>query len=192
MSPFYLNELHNINEASRGFFESIQNPWLTKWMIFVTDMGSPGSIALYCLMIVMGMWLHKKYTHMIQFILTLGGTALLAVATKELVKLPRPAGGIVFETGYSFASAHAMIAMVFFSLLIYSYKNHIHTKILRWMCVLCVCICVGIVGMSRVYLGVHYMTDVLAGFIGGLLVTAISIVIYEKYAKSHVVVHRKK
>jgi undecaprenyl-diphosphatase len=183
MNLFYLNELNVINAVSKDFFESIHTPFLTKLAIFITDIGSPASIALYCLVLAMIMWLHKKYTHLIQFMLTIGTAALVAVMTKELLKIPRPNGGLISEIGFGFASAHAMIAVVFFTLIAYSYKNHFKSNIARSCAGTTSACLVLLVGLSRVYLGVHYMTDVLAGFLIGFIIVSISILMYEKHLR---------
>ncbi|MCF7865737.1 MAG: phosphatase PAP2 family protein [Candidatus Pacebacteria bacterium] len=152
-------------------------------MIFLTDIGGPSSIALYCLVLVMFMWLHKKYSHLSQFILTMGTTAIVAVGTKELVRLPRPTGGLIPEIGYGFASAHAMMAVVFFTLIAYSYKSHFRNKITRGVFIfMCICI-VLVVSMSRIYLGVHYATDVIGGLFIGLIISSFSILMYEKHQR---------
>lgn len=181
MNIFYLNELNVINLYFKNAFESIQSPFLTKCMIFLTDIGGPSSVALYCLVLVMIMWLHKKYSHLTQFVVTIGTTALIALGTKELLKIPRPVGGLISEVGYGFASAHAMIAVVFFTLIAYSYKSHFKNRVLRVAFILsCVCMIV-LVSMSRIYLGVHYATDVFAGIFMGLVIASISILMYEKH-----------
>lgn len=111
----------------------------------------------------------------------MGITAIVAIGTKELVRLPRPTGGLISEIGYSFASAHAMMAVVFFTLIAYSYKDHFKNKLVRF-CFVSLCIsAIILVSISRIYLGVHYTTDVLAGFLIGLIISAISILMYEKH-----------
>jgi undecaprenyl-diphosphatase len=181
MNIFYLNQLNSINVYFKGFFESLQTPTLTKCMIFITDIGGPASIALYCLVLVMIMWLHKKYSHALQLILTIGTTALVAVGTKELVRLPRPADGLILEIGYGFASAHAMIAVVFFTLIAYSYKDHFKNNLVRLSFIFTCIVAIVSVSISRIYLGVHYATDVFGGLLIGLIISAISILMYEKH-----------
>jgi undecaprenyl-diphosphatase len=181
MNFLYLNYLNFINVDFRNFFESIQTPFLTKCMLFITDVGGPSCIALYCLVLVMMLWLHKKYSHAVQFVLTMGATALIAVGMKELIRLPRPEGGLISEVGYSFASAHAMLAVVFFTLVAYSYKNHFKNRIVRAIFILGCAAMVLLVSVSRIYLGVHYATDVFAGLLMGLIIAAISILMYEKH-----------
>mgnify|MGYP005606310867 CR=1 FL=1 len=180
MNIYYLNNLNVINSASKDFFESIQTPWLTKCMLFITDIGGPGSIALYCLVLVMFMWLHKKYNHIVQFILTMSVSAFVAVVLKETLKIQRPSGGLISEVGYSFVSAHTLIATVFLVLLVYSYKDHFKIKFARTFFVVASTLFVLLIGVSRVYLAVHYMTDVLGGLFAGLIVSAFSIMIHSK------------
>ena len=169
-----------INSVSKEFFESIQTPWLTRIMLFISDIGGPGSIALYCLVLVMIMWLHKKYDHIIQFILTMSASAFIAVALKEALKIQRPSGGLITEVGYSFVSAHTLIAMVFLVLLVYSYKDHFKTKIVRSFFVVASTLFGLLVGVSRIYLGVHYMTDILGGLFVGLIISSVSILLYNR------------
>ena len=180
MNIYYLNNLNVINSVSKDFFESIQTPWLTKCMLFITDIGGPGSIALYCLVLVMFMWLHKKYNHIVQFILTMSVSAFVAVVLKETLKIQRPNGGLISEVGYSFVSAHTLIATVFLVLLVYSYKDHFKIKLVRTFFVVASTLFVILIGVSRVYLGVHYMTDVLGGLFVGLILSAFSILLYSK------------
>lgn len=184
MNFLYLNYLNTINVDFRNFFDSIQTPFLTKLMLLLTDAGGPSSVALYCLVLTMILWLHKKYLHAVQFILTMGTTALVALGTKELIRLPRPGGGLISETGYSFASAHAMVAVVFFTLVAYSYKNHFKNRAARAAFILACIVVTLLVSMSRIYLGVHYATDVFAGLLMGLIISAISILMYEKHHRA--------
>lgn len=181
MNFLYLNQLNVINIYFKDFFDSIQTPILTKFMVLTTDVFDPVNIFLYCLILAMFMWLHKKLSHMTQFICTMATTGFVALGVKEIVRLPRPGGGLISEIGYGFASAHAMMSVVFFTLLAYSYKNHFKNKMMRSLFVsICICV-VLIVSASRVYLGVHYATDVIGGLFIGLIISAVSILMYEKH-----------
>lgn len=181
MNFFRLDYLNVINSTSRDFFESIRSEHLTKVFIFITDLGNPLTVSSICLVFLMLLWLHKKTGHMFQFLITLLTTALVIFLTKEIVQLPRPTGGLITETGYSFASGHSMFATVFFGLVFYSYKNHIKNRSLRILFLTLSGICVLAIGISRVYLGVHYMTDVLAGFFIGTVITGLSVILHQKH-----------
>lgn len=90
---------------------------------------------------------------------------MLNLILKEIVHRPRPDGfRLISETGYSFPSGHSMIAMAFYGLLIWMVWNYERDKTVKYTCMLGFTLCVIAVGISRVYLGVHYASDVLAGF----------------------------
>ena len=87
---------------------------------------------------------------------------------------------LVKETNYSFPSGHAMINMTLYILLAILIYNNIKNKKSKYILIF-VCILIPIIiGISRVYLGVHYITDVIAGWIAGLLIAVITYQIYIK------------
>jgi undecaprenyl-diphosphatase len=153
-------------------------------MIYITSLGGPVNLTMYSVLIVLFLWLHKKMSHAIQFVLTLmvGGAAISLL--KMVVQLQRPTGALIEANGYSFASGHAAYAVIFFILIAYSYKSHIKSPMLRRAFVIANILAAFIVGMSRVYLGVHYLTDVLGGFALGTVISAFSILIFESYKKN--------
>lgn len=89
----------------------------------------------------------------------------LNVLLKAIVQRPRPEGfRLVAESGYSFPSGHSMVAMAFFGLLIWMvWRYHRHDAMRAVWCAFFGIVIVA-VGLSRIYLGVHYASDVLAGF----------------------------
>ena len=90
---------------------------------------------------------------------------VLNLALKEIVHRPRPEGfRLITETGYSFPSGHSMIAMAFYGLLAWMVWHYERDRFVRTLCVSGFMLVVVAVGLSRIYLGVHYATDVMAGF----------------------------
>lgn len=95
--------------------------------------------------------------------------ALLNNILKLIVHRARPTGfRLVEETGYSFPSGHSMVSMAFYGYLIYLIYKNVKNKKLRWTLMACFSLLIFMIGMSRIYLGVHYTSDVFAGFLFSL------------------------
>jgi membrane protein DedA with SNARE-associated domain len=112
--------------------------------------------------------------------ISLGGSYLFIMLGKEALHRPRPEELAVYSEPFSsFPSGHATIAMTLFGYLAYclcreteSWKNRLNTFFVAAIIIL-------LVGFSRLYLGVHYLSDVLGGFLLGLLWLMIGICILE-------------
>ena len=85
---------------------------------------------------------------------------------KRILQRPRPTEfRIVEETGYSFPSGHSMVSMAFYGYLIYLIYRYIKNKYVKWTLIAILSILICLIGISRIYLGVHYTSDVLGGFL---------------------------
>lgn len=99
------------------------------------------------------------------------GTNLVVVtiinqALKFILQRPRPTEyRIINESGYSFPSGHSMISMAFYGFLIYLIYKNVNNKYLKLSLIVLLSILIVMIGISRIYLGVHYTSDVYAGFL---------------------------
>lgn len=92
--------------------------------------------------------------------------SILNQTLKSLLQRPRPTGfRIINETGYSFPSGHSMISMAFYGFLIYLIYKNVKNKCLKFTLIISLFILIISIGLSRIYLGVHYTSDVFAGFL---------------------------
>ena len=103
---------------------------------------------------------------------------------KQMIQRPRPLDHrIINEKGYSFPSGHSMVSMAFYGFLLYLiYKN---MKYKYWKRVLTTILALSIlfIGISRVYLGVHYTSDVIGGYLVGISYLIVFIHITHSYNK---------
>lgn len=91
---------------------------------------------------------------------------ILNQALKRILQRPRPEDfRIINESGYSFPSGHSMVSMAFYGYLIYLIYKYVKNKYLKWVLITILGILIVSIGISRIYLGVHYTSDVLAGFL---------------------------
>lgn len=92
-------------------------------------------------------------------------SSILNILLKNILQRPRPTEyRIINETGYSFPSGHSMISMAFYGFIIYLVYKYVKNKYIKYGLIIFLSILIILIGISRIYLGVHYTSDVLAGF----------------------------
>jgi undecaprenyl-diphosphatase len=99
---------------------------------------------------------------------------------KVIIARPRPItniNSVVEASGYSFPSAHAMVSFAFYGFLIYLIHQYIKNKKIKILLTIFLGLLILGIGISRIYLGVHYATDV----IGGFVISAIYLYVFIKY-----------
>ena len=125
----------------------------------------------------------KKYLFYIG--INLGCVYILNTVIKFLVQRPRPEGiRLIKETGFSFPSGHAMVSTAFYGYLFYLIYHSSLPKKVRVLALFGFALLTFLIGISRIYLGVHFASDVLAGFALGLAYLILFITFfYEKESK---------
>ena len=109
------------------------------------------------------------------------------IIIKNVIQRPRPNPfRFIEETGYSFPSGHATNNMAFCGILIYLICKNVKNKKLKIISTILLSLWVLIIGISRIYFNVHYVSDIIAGFILGLIciLISINIVLTNKNSKS--------
>lgn len=137
--------------------------FLTPIAKFITNFG--GAIYLIVMSIILFVIIKNKKIG-IAIILNLGIVTLLNQLLKMILQRPRPEEyRIINESGYSFPSGHSMVSMAFYGFLVYLIYKNIKNKYLKWSLIIILGVLIISIGISRIYLGVHYTSDVLAGFL---------------------------
>lgn len=109
------------------------------------------------------------------------GVTLVNQVIKHIIRRPRPnVLRLVEESGYSFPSGHSMVSMAFYGIIIYLVYKNVSNKYLKWILIILLSLLILSIGFSRIYVGVHYFTDVAGGFLLGLAYLIIYINIYNK------------
>ena len=146
-------------------------PALTAFFLVVTALGSVEVLGLLGLIVTVIYGLCRRWLHVATWLAALAGGAVLNQLLKELFARPRPsfADPLLSETSYSFPSGHAMLSLVVYGLMTYFAVLALQTWRARTAVVFGAALLVILIGISRMYLGVHYFSDVVAGFaVGGL------------------------
>jgi undecaprenyl-diphosphatase len=155
------------------------NPLFNEVMIFITNIASP--INLFILSIILfGFLVYKrKWYHSLLLLSSMIGGLIFEFLTKIIIHRARPENALIEVSGYSFPSGHATIAIIFFSLLLYSFKDDIKNKTLRYIFIIGNILLFLLIGFSRIYLNVHWFSDVLAGFSLGLFWLTLLILVFK-------------
>ena len=130
---------------------------------FITNFG--GAIFLIILAIILFVLIKNKKIGLSIFS-NLVIITILNQLLKRILQRPRPTEyRIIEETGYSFPSGHSMISMAFYGYLIYLIYKYVKNKYIKWISIVLLSILICLIGINRIYLGVHYTSDVLGGFL---------------------------
>jgi undecaprenyl-diphosphatase len=132
--------------------------------------------------IVLILCLIFRNRHSIMFIVLAANSALTNKLVKHIICRERPdVLKLVKQGGYSYPSGHSMIAMSIYGYLLYLAFTRIKNKTLKWICSIILSILILSIGISRVYVGVHYASDVLGGFAFALL----ELMLIVNYSEKH-------
>lgn len=162
---FNLDSFHTFDLAVSQSI--VRTPALTAFMIFITEIGGYLILGVLSALVFLALANRRRWVDTLVLIAGMVGGILIENVAKLLVHQSRPTGGLVEETGYSFPSGHAVMSIIFFSLLIYFYKNSIKNKIWRRIFLISAIFIALLIGFSRIYLSVHWASDVLAGIFLG-------------------------
>lgn len=158
------------DDPVREFLYGLRSSGLTAIMKIVTYMGNWQIITLLCIVL-----LAIKKTGKTYGIPVSAGAIFVTVLNKiikHVVERPRPADilHLIEEGGFSFASGHSITSMCVYGMLIYLMRTNMQNRTAANILTVCLAIPMVFVGISRIYLGVHYPTDVLAGWLLGVAV----------------------
>lgn len=164
------------NNVYNFISKNIMNDTLSSILKCVTHLGG---VAFIVLLAVLCFMFCKKNRWFITFDLV--GCTVINQTIKHIVKRPRPnVLRLVSESGYSFPSGHSMISVAFYGLVIYFVYKNINNKYLKWSLISLLSLLILTIGFSRIYVGVHYFTDVVGGFFLALAYLIVYIYIYNK------------
>lgn len=155
---------------------------MTSLMIFISFLASEQFLGMICVLIFLSMFSRKqKYTfYSAMLIINIALCALTNVGLKWLISRNRPdVLQLVQVTGLSFPSGHSMAAMSFYGFLIYLCSRFFKGKY-KSLIISIPVVLISLIGFSRIYLGVHYASDVLGGLFFGLFWVGVFTVVLER------------
>lgn len=166
-----------IDQSVSNFLYSLRSPLLTKAMLFTSFLGEQIVIAGSVLIVIfLTRARHRKETFIFPLLLVMG--LVVSSLLKIIFKVPRPtADPLLALDTYSFPSGHALNAFLFYATIAYFVYHFTKRKLTALLVSITALIVILLVGISRIYLGVHHPSDVLAGYDVGLSLFVTTIVI---------------
>jgi membrane-associated phospholipid phosphatase len=164
-----LDELQQFDQFVTGLVRIKMSSFLTKIMIYISALGSSVTLTILGLLFFgYFLFIKKHFWESLNIPIVLIGATVLNNILKVLFHRQRPMlEHLVPVTGLSFPSGHAMISYAFYGLVIYLVWLNTENKYLKYVIAVLLSILILLIGISRIYLGVHYPSDVLAGFAAG-------------------------
>ncbi|MGB7784857.1 MAG: phosphatase PAP2 family protein [Salinimicrobium sp.] len=172
--------LKDYDDAVTNFIISWRSPGLNHFFQSVTDLGDVYAYIVVTTIAVAFFFFklkNKKFIFQLLGVLVL--SAVSNIALKQVINRARPTiEHMVVVKTLSYPSGHAMSAMAFYGFLIYLSFRIKMSRLLRAFLVLLFSFMILVIGISRIYLGVHFPSDVAGGYIAGLIWVAFCIVLF--------------
>ena len=173
----FSNQINHLDTLVHSYILGIRNKNLTSILLTITNISS--AYALIVLSILLLIIIKEKKIPLLITLNLICSYTLNAFA-KVIFTRPRPVGiNLIEEAGFSYPSGHSMVSMAYYGFIAYLIYKKQTNKLIKTIIIISLLLTILLVGFSRIYLGVHYLSDV----IGGFLLSIIYLMIFIKYSK---------
>lgn len=174
-----------MDQSVLNFFVGSRLEWLSFAVLIITYSGSYVVVIGLTLLSAISFYIHKHTARILPLLMIVGGSAATTFVIKHIFFRARPlTEALYLETSSSFPSGHATAAMALYGFLVYIIykhdKHHFKKPLMIFLSLLII-----LIGASRLYLGVHYLSDVLTGYFIGLIWIILSIKLYKYLLRSY-------
>ncbi len=174
---FKTNNIAAFDNKIYQLITSYKNDYLTTFFKLITFLCSPFFIATLTIILLFCL---KKEKIGLKIAINVIICTILNQVLKNLFRRPRPVGiSLIKENGFSFPSGHSMVSLGFYGFIIYILNNSKESKTKKTVLSILLSFLILLIGVSRIYLGVHYASDVLAAY----AISLVHLTIYTKYYK---------
>ncbi|MCU0542308.1 MAG: phosphatase PAP2 family protein [Oscillatoriaceae cyanobacterium Prado104] len=162
-------ETYDFDSSILLALRNIHTPLLDRIMFGFTCLGEPNLLLAMCVTLGILLLVRKHRSEALTIAIAGGGAVGLNLLLKQLFARDRPQlwERVVDVRFYSFPSGHAMISMVIYGLLGYFLVARFPKQ--KWLICCLTVLLITAIGLSRLYLGVHWPTDIIAGYTAGLV-----------------------
>lgn len=166
-----------IDSSFYNFIISFKNKYTTLFFKGVTFLSS----VLFMVVVSILLLLVKKIKYRKLMLINIILDVILNTCLKYIFRRERPRDiMMVIENGFSFPSGHTMLATIFYGFIIYLIYKSDKSRKFKYVSIILLSLLILLIGISRIYLGVHYTTDVLGGYLISISYLMIFIYYIEK------------
>lgn len=157
--------------------QDLRTPFLNKFMLLATFLGNWQVILALAIIVILIFAILKKWKVIIALAVSSIFGELFVYMAKNIIKRQGPPLRflILLEKDFSFPSGHSFISIAFYGLLFYFIFDFTKSKIIKILSIFFGCFIVILISFSRIYLGVHWPSDVFASLASGIVLTTIII-----------------
>lgn len=168
-----------LDHAVAQFIATFREPLVLPALLWITSLGEPQLVGALLLVACLVLWLTQRKYAIAGLLASSLGAAVFVTLGKLAFQRPRPLEAVLIEASYSFPSGHATIAVAFYGFLGYVLIRCTARRALRITLLVASGVLVLAMGLSRIGLGVHYLSDVWAGYLLGTLCLLVGIALNE-------------
>ncbi|MFT5721408.1 MAG: membrane-associated phospholipid phosphatase [Motiliproteus sp.] len=184
------NPLTPIDQALTAALQQLRSERLDRWMTALTLLGNSDLIALLSLALGIRLIRDRNRTAALLWLGAMAALVILNTLLKLGFAMPRPEILLKPLASFSFPSGHSSASTLFFSLLA-AFSAQQQPKRWRWLIYALAGLPALGVGLSRLYLGVHWFSDVLGGILLGLAIAAATCLVYSRFDRKPVAFDRR-
>ena len=174
------NKFTNIDDSVHNFVMRFYSEMTTKFMKVFTFLGSTPFIILLCVLVFVILIYKKQKEYAYKCVGILVISTLINNIVKVIVRRPRPEYITVVENTFSYPSGHTMASVTLYGFLIYFILKSKISKTYKIIFSVILGIIPVLVGISRIYLGAHYFSDVFGGALLSIMLLSSIDIIYDK------------
>jgi undecaprenyl-diphosphatase len=162
------NYLTVVDKWVNTHIETIQTPALTTIFIFITNLAGVVGNSIFAIFAMLFLTYKKWYQERLFYLLSFSGSVILFTGIKQIVARTRPHSELIDVINYSFPSGHSTLSMTIALLLYFIFVKRFNSSWAKYSLLAASILWAILIAFTRVYLNVHWLSDVVAGLTLGI------------------------
>ncbi|HED38603.1 MAG TPA: phosphatase PAP2 family protein [Ignavibacteria bacterium] len=173
------NVITSLDIRFSNLFAMFRDGDMTRFFLFITMLGKWYTVLIFITATMGTLFVWGKKIYIIPLLLAVIGSEAFTFLGKIIIHRARPEMAMYIEHSFSFPSGHATIALAFYGFLVYMIFRSASTRKMKINTIFIGGTIIFLIGFSRLYLGVHYVSDVVGGYLVGAIWLMIGISVSE-------------